>query len=338
MQTTLIIFLVSLLSLGIFIKWASSGADFGNATEQKVINTNLEHSVDDTVTIMSWNIAWAYGMGSEGVAYEPKDKKHFISALNKISDVIKSRDCDIVLLQEVDFNSAKSHGIDQLKYLADKLNMNVAYAPSWRLNYLPFPYWPIKNHFGRVDSGGAILSKFPIKSNEVILHEKPKSNPWHYNLFYLSRYTQFVKVQIKDKLWLVSNNHLEAFAKENRKNQVKSLVQKLSNTQDILVVGGDFNTTPSSASKKGKFSGYPDDDYEDDQSYELMSEVQGIKDTLDKQTYSENEKAWFTFSSVRPDRKLDYLFVGEDFEVEEFDVIQTPVSDHFPIWTRIKLN
>ncbi len=338
MQTFLITFIVFLVTVSFFIFWASTGTNLKLDSEQPFINQASKEDFDISLTIGSWNIAWGYGMGSEGVNYAPKDKEHFLKALDDIVSVISSKDCDIVLLQEVDFGSRKSHGVDQLKYLADELGMNYAYAPSWKVNYLPFPYWPISSHFGRVYSGGAILSKYPIEKNRVVLHPKPKSNPWHYNLFYLSRYTQIVDVKIKNKTWSIFNNHLEAFAKKNRVIQAKEMVKFAKEESDLLVLGGDLNTTPTVASKKGSFPGYEEDDYENDPTYSIIAGIDGIKDALSTEEYLKDESRWFSFSSVRADRKLDYIFVNEMATVEEFEVLKVPVSDHYPLFAKIRLN
>lgn len=336
MQTFIVTFLVFSASICLLIFWASSGPL--QLDSEQAFTNQVSSNDHEMITIASWNVAWAYGMGSEGVNYMPKNREHFLRSLDDIVKVLRERDCDIVLLQELDFGSSKSHGVDQLKYLADKLGMNYAYAPSWKVNYLPFPYWPVSSHFGRVNSGGGVLSKFPIEKNRIILHEKPKSNPWHYNLFYLSRYTQIVDMKIGNKVWSVYNNHLEAFAKNNRILQAKQIAKLASEDKDVLIVGGDLNTTPPVANKKSNFAGYEEDDYENDPTYEIISKIDGIKDTLSTQEYLKEEQRWFSFSSARPDRKLDYIFVNERATVKEFDILKSPVSDHFPLFAKVQIN
>ncbi|MEX0797989.1 MAG: endonuclease/exonuclease/phosphatase family protein, partial [Bacteriovoracaceae bacterium] len=235
------------------------------------------------------------------------------------------------------FDSGRSHHFDQLKFLGEKCNMNYAYVTCWSANYIPYPYWPIRKHFGKMLSGGGILSRFPIVNNEVFLHKKPAANSWWYNLFYLYRFTQIATIKIAGKEMAVANNHLEAFNKKNRRDQAKTMVKRLNLNKDVLAAGGDFNTTPPNATRKSGFEGYPKDDYEDDSTYESLVSGLFLKDALKTDDYLREEKRWFTFSSVKPSRKLDYIFVKEDIPLEEFEVIQTPVSDHFPVQAKIRL-
>lgn len=331
-----IVTLVILIPLVLFYAWTPTS--IGEEIQNLSVNI-VEHKYREgqKLNIVSWNIAWGYGMGSEGTNYEPKDKDHFKFTLDSMAEVLKDMDADIVLLQEVDFDSSKSHNIDQVKYLSEKLGMNRAYAVSWNHKYIPFPYWPPSNHFKQVVSGGAILSKYKINSTTTKLWPKPESNAWWYNLFYLYRYTQTATINLGSKQITVVNSHLEAFDGYNRMAQANSLKEMVSGMKGPLIFGGDFNTTPTGAVQKSGFVDNGEDNYETDKSYELISSIPFIKDSLGMQEYLMDENKWFTFPSTLPNRKLDYLFASEEFEVEEFTVEQTPESDHLPVKATLRL-
>lgn len=338
MKTLLIIVLTLALLLILFVMWAAMPGTHSKKRRDLVVNiTEDTPERAKEIKVLSWNIAWGYGMGSEGEGYEPKEKGAFIKNLDEMASVIERSQADIVLLQEVDFASDKSHGIDQLEYLASKLNMNRAYALSWDHNYLPFPYWPPSKHFGKVSSGGGILSRFPILDNKVMLWEKPSANPWWYNLFYLYRYSQIAQLNINGEKRTIVNSHLEAFDLTNRSEQAKRLRELLALENELFIVGGDFNTVPPVAKVKSAFAQDSKEYFEDDPTYERIASIHGIKDSLSIVDYQRDENKWFTFSTARPVMKLDYIFVSESLEAKGFEVIQTPVSDHFPIWVELKL-
>lgn len=287
-----------------------------------------------SLKFVSWNTAWFYGSGSEGGSdYRVKSREEFIESLDSAVELLNSLDADVISLQEVDFKSDKSHGINQAEYLAKKLKMNFAIANSWEHTYIPFPYFPIKNHFARVSSGGAILSKFQILDNSVTLFEKPKSNPWWYNLLYLFRYNQTITIQLTDRTLKISNVHLEAFDMANRSEQVTQLI-KLNKDVDIIM--GDFNMVPDSSDKKHGFVGYEEDDYRNDQSFRKFSESDFIG-ALNHKEFNKDKNLFYTFPANKPDRRLDYFYLNSKYKKFNSKVIKSSISDHLPIYLELNL-
>src|SRR5205807_39535 len=95
-------------------------------------------------------------------------------SLARIAEVVAELAPDVLLLQEVDRGSDRSCGVDQAALIARKAGLlHLARAPSWDVDYLPFPYWPPSRHYGRLLSGGAILSRHPIADCRVEILDKP---------------------------------------------------------------------------------------------------------------------------------------------------------------------
>lgn len=278
--------------------------------------------------ILTFNIGFLYGRGSEGPGYEHRELDFYQKTADKLSQEIKDWDADVVCLQEVDFDSSRSHGMNQAHYIAKKAGYPyVAEAVSWESNYIPFPYWPMKNNFGRMKSGGAIISKYPLTDHEVVLMAKPMSQPWWYNLFYLHRYYQRVTINVGEKKFKLINLHLEAFDKVDRKSQSEKLVEKVKN-EKIDIVAGDFNTLPASASKRSKF--YNEDNYENDSSYEVMATA-GLSEVIPDNIYAKDESLYFTFPAWKPDRRLDYIWYKPDLKMMKAEVLPSAISDHLPL-------
>ena len=328
---TLLIFIVSVLSI---LTWASYPWSLGESVIHpavKNIEPNEMIETDDypsVIKVLTFNIGFLYGRGSEGPEYNHRGRDYYESSLMKVSQEIKDWGADIVFLQEIDFESSRSHSIDQAEFIAKNAGYPfIAEAPSWDANYIPFPYWPLSNNFGQMKSGGAILSTYPITSHEVTLLAKPKSQPWWYNLFYLHRYFQKVTLRIGDKDINVINLHLEAFDKLDRQLQVTELVHKLKN-ENIDLVAGDFNMLPTSALKKSKF--FNDDEYENDSSFDIMNQS-GLSEVIPDDIYQKSESLYFTFPAWAPDRRLDYIWFRPELKMMKAEVLPSASSDHLPL-------
>ena len=328
---TVLIMSGSLIGL---IAWTS----YPWSTQEKSVNPEIVHVEPDTMMevsetpsvlkILTFNIGFLYGRGSEGPGYQHRELEYYQKTIDSLSTEIKDWDADVVCLQEIDFDSARSHGINQAEYIAKKAGYPyVAEAVSWESNYIPFPYWPMKNNFGHMKSGGAIISKYPLTDHEVILLHKPMSQPWWYNLFYLHRYFQRVTINVGEKKFKIINLHLEAFDKVDRKAQTEKLVLIVKD-QNIDIVAGDFNTLPASATKRSKF--YNEDNYENDSSYEVMATA-GLSEVIPDDIYAKDESLYFTFPAWAPDRRLDYIWYKRDLKMMKAEVLPSAISDHLPL-------
>lgn len=323
-----------LLALILFLAWGSypwsiSGRTIsGDIFTLKVELTPGPEEQPSVIKVLTYNLSYLYGKGSEGPGYEHREREYYDRAIYQVASNIKAWDVDVVFLQEVDFSSARSHHFNQAQLIAQKAGFPfVAEAPSWTSHYIPFPYWPIRNNFGRMKSGGAVLSKYPLSGNEVTLLPKPMSQPWWYNLFYLHRYFHTVTIEVGDKKFKFLNLHLEAFDKSDRRKQVEKLIKKVISEQ-IDLVAGDFNMLPASAVKKSKF--FNDDDYENDPSCELMKSS-GLNEVIPDEIYAKDEALFFTFPSWKPDRRLDYIWYKSGLKMMKAEVLPSASSDHLPL-------
>lgn len=349
-KTVLVALLASFAALGLLIVWMAEGIQSPRRfEEQPIVLADVAAeppritttSSASTITVLTWNIAWGYGWGSEGTG-PPKPRSHFEFAQNAIAEVVRNVDADIVLLQEVDFGSTRSHGFEQARAIARAARMPyVATALSWKANWVPFPYWPPTHQFGRIRSGGAILSRYPIVSNQVELMPKPSTNRWVYNLFYLFRYLQAADIQVGDRKVRVVNTHFEAFDEPNRiAHAERARARLLELMTPDLIFGGDLNAVPPESKLK---SNYPDEDavrtnHENDRTVGVIRGIPGLRDLIPPETFAAGPEGFFTFPSQAPNRKLDYIFAGEGLEpIEARGVAEAgQVSDHLPLLVRLR--
>lgn len=325
--------------LAALVVWMAGGTQSPRRFEaevQKVVEPVTTET--STLTVIVWNISWAYGWGSEGSGGR-KDAAHFEASLEKIARVISESGADIALLQEVDFNADRSYGIDQAEELARATGLGyVAPALSWVANYVPFPYWPPSDQFGAVRSGGAVLSRYPIELNRVTLLEKPQDFAFIYNLFYPFRYFQETKIRFFGAPLRVYNAHLDAYSKDNRGAQARTWSEVLSDGPDeLLLIGGDFNTVPPESPQKSDFDDEPETSFEGDDTLAVLRSTAKLQDAFEPEAFARAPDAYFTFPSHAPNRKLDHLLHTPDIEVKSAEVLRDAageVSDHLPLLVR----
>jgi endonuclease/exonuclease/phosphatase family metal-dependent hydrolase len=324
--------------------WASyTPLEPGERQGESAYTQEVAPEKKETIKIMTWNIAFAQGLGSEGTEYTKHPKSYYQEKLTKMAKIIKDNQIDIVLLQEIDWYSSRTYDIDQVRYLCEKSGLYFySKALSWDMNYLPFPYWPITNQFGRISSGGAIISRFPIEDSSYELFQKPASQPWWYNKFYLFRYSQAAKIRISEKKFWVINHHLEAFDKLNRQLNAKRSIERIrllhSKQIPVLAFGGDFNAIPQESAPQQYWKANKED-YLPDSTIDIFRSIESHQDTISDREYMLNQKLYLTFPAHLADRRLDYIFVRKEAKVIDRKVIQArDLSDHLPYYIEIKLN
>lgn len=327
--------LAIIVGLILFVMWASLPWSLKGRVEtiptqqldEAVLND--PHEEEGVIKILTWNLGFLYGKGSEGSGYEHREKDFYEKRMEELITFVRSENPDIICLQEVDFSSARSSHIDQAKTLALKAGYPyLAEAVSWDAHYIPFPYWPLSRNFGAMKSGGAILSKYPITKHSVELFAKPASHPWWYNLFYLHRYVQKATISIRDKDYVFLNLHLEAFDKVDRMVQARYL-NEMAEKERIDFMAGDFNMVPGRATKKARFNDSTDD-YENDESFVIISSGK-LKEAIPEEIYLGSESRYFTFPSWKPDRRLDYVFYDGSHRLMRAEVLNSQLSDHLPL-------
>ena len=177
----MILITILLLIPPVFVLWGAGGFQRPKKINGKILKpASFQHlSTPDVLKIVSWNIGYGQGLGSEGGKdYKKKSQEEFVQDLTQMALYLQKLNPDIILLQEVDLNSSRSFKINQLELFKKFLPQHfAAYGLNWDANYVPFPYWPPSKHFGQVRAAGVIFSRFPIVSQDFALLPKPENNP-----------------------------------------------------------------------------------------------------------------------------------------------------------------
>ena len=208
--------------------------------------------VGERASLLSWNIQYAasrnYHFWYDGGDAVHVKERHVHETLGRLAKVISARSPQILLLQEVDRDSARTHRIDQLPALV-RANAARCWASTTyhRSRYVPAP---LSHPLGRVDMHLATTSTF--KMSRAQRHALPQLDEFFVRkAFNLKRAILEVHLPIKGKKQplVLLNTHLSAFSfgdgTLNRQVQkILSRIQKLDDLGAPWILAGDFNMIP----------------------------------------------------------------------------------------------
>jgi len=300
--------------------WASSATM--DSKEYSKLKTNQYATTvqrDSVFSIVTYNIGYLSGMTNNRPLAKPKEL--FDTNLQKVLKELKAVNPDIIAFQEIDFNAARSYHVDQQNEISKLGYTYVFEAINWDENYVPFPYWPIKMHFGKIVSGQSILSKYPLKAAQRIVLERVKTTPFYRDAFYLERLAQVVKVVLNGQEVVLISVHLEAFDKETRVQQFDQVLKlfKQYKTKYPTILLGDFNSKArDKAAAIQELFAMP-----------TIGNAAFIPSAIDN-----------TFDTKNPHKRIDYIFYTKNsIEYIAGSVLHQfeQVSDHLPVKMQFKL-
>ncbi len=206
----------------------------------------------EPVRIMTWNIGYgALGDNADffmdgGKMVYSADKDRVMANLFDDLKEIEKVSPDIVMMQEVDRNSARSYYVDEVTYFKEKSNAPVlsgvsTFAPNFNVSFIPLPIPPI----GKVYGGLETYSRFNISAAERIQLPCPFS--WPLRTINLKRCLLVSRIPVKgsDKELVLVNLHLEAYdsgeGKIAQANMLKETLLSEVEKGNYVIAGGDFN-------------------------------------------------------------------------------------------------
>ncbi len=212
----------------------------------------------DSIRVMTFNTGYA-GLDSTqdffmdgGSKVNPEGGTDKVqSNMAAILEAIQAENAQIVLLQEVDEDSARTGYINQAAYYQSATSMTSAFAVNYQCSFVPYPIPPI----GKVQSGILTLSAY--QPTEATRESLPCPFSWPIRVANLKRclLVERFPVENSDKELVVVNLHLEAYdSGEGKTAQTQQLYSFLKSEYDkgnYVIAGGDFNQTFSNAATVG---------------------------------------------------------------------------------------
>jgi len=165
--------------------------------------------------------ALAYGAPPPSDGDDSPDAAAICDRLDGVIETIADCGAEIVLLQEVDFASARTCDIDQLGYIAAALGWGyAARAVTWECRYAP---WPWRRPAGRVRAGLGVISRYPLTQH--VRHHLPHARA---GLLWAARWwprhaAQMVDAQCGSTTLRLLNAHLAPPRSAARQRQMRRL-------------------------------------------------------------------------------------------------------------------
>jgi endonuclease/exonuclease/phosphatase family metal-dependent hydrolase len=313
---------------------------------------------EGSIRVLDWNVK--FGGGRIDFFFDCwgdrvlMERDEVIGNLEGIAAKIREVDPDVVFLQEVDVNAKRSAFVDQVAWLLEHTDLRYgAYASQWRADFVP------SDGIGPVDSGNAILSRWPIEEATRIALPLRTDQSGLTQYFYLRRNVLRARVRIPDAsdLWLV-NVHTDAYGEDGTKrlhiDRFADELDALDDAGELVVGGGDLNTLPPGTEQLFDF---PDSVCEDEEfiADDYRPEV-GWLDALygryapfvSTADYAADNAAYYSHTVDGRgfwNRQLDYLFTNAAWAPGSGVVHQDartgmetmPLSDHAPISAELAL-
>ena len=307
----------------------------------------------DTLTVVTWNIRFGIGrakwFGDSCGELVLFDTDEIQDGLELLAAKITAMDADILLLQEVDTDSKRSAYIDQVQWLLDNTAMNYGvYASMWEVQFVP------SDGLGRVNTGNAILSRWPLSEAERIQLSLRGDQDDLVRAFYVRRNVLRAKVNYPGSLFWAVDIHASAFSNDDTKQkqyvEFKDVLDELNAQGEHFVAGGDLNELPPGAVKNNYCDNdrCPDESPEEDEGCDFSNETTWISALFDSYVpavslvnYLQDENSYFTHASTHDasderyqwNRKLDYLFTNTDWVPRSTITHQDAVleSDHVAV-------
>ncbi len=307
----------------------------------------------DTLTVATWNIRFGIGRAEwfgdscgELVLFNAEEVE---DGLELLAAQIAEMDADILLLQEVDIDSKRSAYIDQVQWLLDNTGMNYGvYASMWEVQFVP------SDGLGRINTGNAILSKWPLSDAERIQLSLRGDQDDLTRAFYVRRNVLRAKVNYPGNLFWAVDIHASAFSNDDTKQkqyvEFKAVLDELDTQGEHFIAGGDLNQLPPGAVKNNYCDNdrCPGESTEDDEGCDFSNETTWISALFDSYVpavslvnYLQDENSYFTHASTHDasderyewNRKLDYLFTNTDWVPRSTVTHQDAVleSDHVAV-------
>ncbi|MCB0706179.1 MAG: endonuclease/exonuclease/phosphatase family protein [Saprospiraceae bacterium] len=216
---------------------------------------------DSLLSFMIWNLGYG-GLGAESNFFYDKGGMFFSGGrmvrsseslvtknVDGILTTIQENPADFYLLQEVDFNSKRSYGINEYEQVMSQLdNYQATFAPNYKAPRVPLPIFEPWKAYGRVLSGLASYSRFsPTDSKRLQL---PGSFPWPTRVFQLDRCAEVQRYPTSSgKELIVVNVHNSAYdsggaLKKQQMDFLRELLLEAYEAGNYVIVGGDWNQCP----------------------------------------------------------------------------------------------
>ncbi len=250
----ILILIVVLLFAGLLV--FLSVTEYKPADEETITvvgTADKEVPTGETVKIVSWNVGYcALGDNADffmdgGKMVNTASKERVEENLDAVISFIKSEKPSLILLQETDVSSDRSHRINEADSIRDAFDgFSSTFAYNFKVAFHPYPIPPM----GKIASGVMTLAEYKVESAERI--QLPIPFKWPVSMLNLKRCLNVNRIPVEggDKHLVLINLHLEAYddgeGKIMQTAALKEFLEKEYAEGNYVIAGGDFNQIFSS--------------------------------------------------------------------------------------------
>lgn len=295
------------------------------------------------LTMVSWNVQFAGSRAYEffyegGTAVNvPEDVVN--ATVAGVSQALSGMGADLVMLQEVDRDSRRTHHIDQHAGVLAGAGLPCGMStPYWRSPYVPTPSF---ERVGSVDMHLSLMSRGPLLSGSRHALALLKENRV-VQAFNLKRALMTAEIPVEglDRPLAVANTHLSAFSygDGSMADQVRTLEAWMAArpADQAWILAGDLNLIPEGDDPKrlGEAAGL----YADDPNPVALL-TSRFQEAFGDRALDPSARTWVPFGSDKAERKIDWVFYGGPLTVIDATVAGEyyKLSDHLPLVVRFQL-
>ncbi|MBQ3322125.1 MAG: endonuclease [Firmicutes bacterium] len=304
------------------------------------------YSLGDQLTIMTWNIGYgALGDNADffmdgGEMVKSADEDRVMENMEGIMSNIEAVNPDLLFIQEVDRDSARSYNINEVNMLRDRFRgCESTYGINYKTPFVPYPIPPL----GKIDAG--IMTFTNSHAEAVTRVQLPIPFKWPVSAVNLKRCVTETHVPLKgtDKELVLLNLHLEAYdsgaGKIAQTKMLMELMKKEYESGDYVIAGGDFNQIFSTEDKDA-YPAQPDkwqpgelDVTQFGDGWQLLTDATVPTCRSLDQPYEGADKDNFQFYVI------DGFIVSDNIQVEELKTLDLDFanSDHNPVVLKFTL-
>ena len=281
------------------------------------VHSNADLAADKsdgrTLRIACYNIAHGRGLATsnwQGGTQEERETR-----LRQIADLLRALDADLVVLNEVDFDSSWSSSTNQARNLAKQAG---------------YPYWAEQRNLDfRVLTwkwrfGNAILSRYPITQASVV--DLPGISAVE-TIFAGKKRAVNCTVDLNGEKVRILAVHLCHRSEAIRARSAKVIAEIASSDTKPAIVAGDFNSSPT---------GFPNS--------ESDTAVGNAMDILDASALFQRQpkqpsgsRGELTYHSTQPASTIDWILLPKNCQIIEYRVESSTLSDHRPVVAELSL-
>ncbi len=246
--------------------------------------------------IGTYNICHCCDYPAFAPSYE-RDTK--VVSIEKIADVIKSLDLDVIGLNEVfEFGT---EGYAPFIHQTEKIAKLTGYK---------YYYYSQGHDYGWTDIGNAILSKYPLSNIQSYKIPTLPENERTENVWHEDRTLIVADANINGNIVKFLITHY-GLAQAELKSITKKVCEIIDQSNYPIVMMGDLNVEPTS------------------------QYITPLEQRLNNCAKVANNNE-YTYSSYHPEIHIDYIFVPKNSKVINYAVHKVIASDHFPIFAEVE--